>query len=189
MSVGVAVAGVVAPQRFLLFSAPHGLANMAAAVQGPAPLSYLLPTFTEGGIRAPLSQLAPWVVAALLALAIIALVYTLARSSGRLRAVAAGIVVFVVSGAVLAGAPAASSQQAAIALTGRLELMRALDGPSMRGFDYSISRRLSAGSPARAEHGARVARGWGLVDGSGAARGAVRSAARTLRRAYADRRA
>ncbi len=143
VSVSVALAGVVAPQRFLLFSAPHGLANMAAAAEGPAPLSYLLPTFTEGGIRAPLSQLLPWGVAALLALAIIG---WSTRWRGRLAGfagVAAGIVVFVVSGAVLAGAPAASSQQTAIALAGRLELMRALDGPSMRGFDYSISRRLS----------------------------------------------
>ena len=53
---GVAVAGVVAPRRFLLFSAPHGLANLAVAAQGPSPLSYLLPTFTEGGTRAPLAH-------------------------------------------------------------------------------------------------------------------------------------
>ncbi len=142
VSVAVAVAGVIAPQRFLLFSAPHGLANMAAAVQGPAPLSYLLPTFTEGGTRVPLAQLAPWVVAALLALAILAWA---TRWRGRLAgfaAVSVGLIVFVVCGAVLAGAPA-SSQQATIALTGRLELMRALDGPSMSGFDYSMSRRLS----------------------------------------------
>lgn len=142
VSVGVAVAGAIAPQRFLLFSAPHGLANMAAAVQGPAPLAYLLPTFTEGGTRAPLVQLAPWVVAALLALAILAWA---TRWRGRLAGFAAlsvGLIAFVVCGAVLAGAPA-NSEQAAIALTGRLELMRALDGPSLGGFDYSMSRRLS----------------------------------------------
>ena len=42
--------------------------------------------------------------------------------------------------------------------------------------------------PARAEHGARVADGWCLVDGSGAARRTVRSATRTFRRAHCGRR-
>ena len=137
----------------------------------------------KAALRAPLAQLAPWVVAALLALAIIAWA---TRWRGRLAgfaAVSVGLIVFVVCGAVLAGAPA-SSQQAAIALTGRLELMRALDGPSMGGFDYSMSRRLSD-DLLLARSTVRVSRTDGnLVDGSGAARRTVRSAARTFRRAH-----
>ena len=88
VSVAVALAGVVAPQRFMLFSAPHGLANMAAAVEGPSPLSYLLPTFTEGGTRAPLLQLAPWAVAAMLALAVV--VFS-TRRRGRLAGFRGGV--------------------------------------------------------------------------------------------------
>jgi hypothetical protein len=68
------------------------------------------------------------------------------RVRGRLSgfaAAAAGVVVFVMSGAALAGAPAEASQQRATTLRGRLELMRAFDSSSTRGLDYSISRRLS----------------------------------------------
>jgi hypothetical protein len=143
VSVAVALAGVVAPQRFMLFSAPHGLANMAAAAEGPSPLSYLLPTFTEGATRAPLLQLAPWAVAAMLALAVVVSSTRLRGRQGGFAAVSAGVVVFVVSGAALAGAPAVDSQQRATALRGRLELMRAFDSASTRGLDYAISRRLS----------------------------------------------
>jgi hypothetical protein len=142
-SMAVALAGVVAPRQFMLFSAPHGLANMVAATEGPSPLSYLLPTFTEGATRAPLQQLAPWAAAAMLALVV---VVCATRGRGRLAgfaAAAAGLVVFVISGAVLAGAPAEASQQRATTLRGRLELMRAFDSSSTRGLDYSISRRLS----------------------------------------------
>jgi hypothetical protein len=142
-SVAVALAGVVAPRRFMLFSAPHGLANMVAAAEGPSPLSYLLPTFTEGGTRAPLLQLAPWVVAAMVALFVV--VFS-TRRRGRVAgfaAASAGVIVFAVGGAVVAGTPAVNSQQRATTLRGRLELMRAFDSASTRGLDYGISRRLS----------------------------------------------
>jgi hypothetical protein len=143
VSVAVALAGVVAPRQFMLFSAPHGLANMAAAIEGPSPLSYLLPTFTEGATRAPLQQLAPWAAAAMLALVVVVCATRLRGRLAGFAAAAAGVVVFVMSGAVLAGAPAEASQQHATTLRGRLELMRAFDSSSTRGLDYSISRRLS----------------------------------------------
>jgi hypothetical protein len=143
VSVAVALAGVVAPQQFMLFSAPHGLANIVAAMEGPSPLSYLLPTFTEGATRAPLQQLAPWAVAAMLALVVVACARRLRGRLAGFAAAAAGVVVFAIGGAALAGAPAEASQQRATALRGRLELMRAFDSASTRGLDYSISRRLS----------------------------------------------
>ena len=137
MSLAVAAAGVTSPRRFMLFSAPHGLANMAEAAQGGSPLSYMLPTFTEEPLRAPLALLAPWAIAALLALAVVALA---SRFEGRLAgfsAASAAVVVFAVGGAVLAGAPTPAAQQRATATRGRLDLMRAYDGSSLRGFDYA----------------------------------------------------
>jgi hypothetical protein len=139
----VALAGVVAPRQSRLVSAPHGLANMAAAMEGPSPLSYLLPTFTEGATRAPLQQLAPWAAAAMLALVVVVCATRLRGRLAGFGAAAAGVVVFVISGAALAGAPAEASQQRAATLRGRLELMRAFDSSSTRGLDYAISRRLS----------------------------------------------
>ena len=67
VSLATAAAGVLAPRRFMLFSDPHGLSNLVVAAQGPAPLAYLLPTFTEGGIREPLGVLAPWAISGVLA--------------------------------------------------------------------------------------------------------------------------
>ena len=63
-SLCVAVAGVVWPQRFMLFSAPHGLAQLGQAVQAGSPLAWALPTFTEENVRAPLTLLVSWLIAA-----------------------------------------------------------------------------------------------------------------------------
>jgi hypothetical protein len=136
-SVAIAVAGVVAPRRFMLFSAPHGLANLAVAAQGPAPLAYLLPTFTEGGIREPLGVLAPWAVAAFLAVIAVLLVSRLCGSGAGFAAAGSGLTVFIVTGALLAGSPTLSAQRMATAQRGRLDLMHAYEGPGLRAFDYA----------------------------------------------------
>src|SRR4029077_14397287 len=101
-SVAIAAAGVISPRRFLLFSAPHGLAHLVDAMQGPAPLTYLLPTFTEGQLRAPLALLAPWAIAALLALTAVAVISRLKTPRAGMTAVSAVLVAFAIGGAVLA---------------------------------------------------------------------------------------
>jgi hypothetical protein len=90
-----------------------------------------------------LGQLAPWAAAAMLAFAVILFSRRMRGRLAGFAAAAAGAIVFVVSGAALAGAPAVDSQQRAITRQGRLELMRAFDSSSTRGLDYAISRRLS----------------------------------------------
>jgi hypothetical protein len=141
-SVAVAGAGVIAPERSMLFSAPHGFSKMVVAAQGPSPLSYLLPTFTEDAVRAPLALLMPWVIAALLALAVL-LLASRTPGPGNGAAAAGALTVFVVGGAVLAGAPVAASQQLATAMRGRLDLMRADEGAALRGLDYARGVRLN----------------------------------------------
>jgi hypothetical protein len=142
VSLAIAVAGVVSPQRLLLFSAPHGLANMIEAGQGPAPLSSLLPTFTEDEMRAAVWLLGRWLVAALLAIGAVVLVAR--RTAAAFPTVAAGLAVFALAGAVLAGVPAAPQRRTA-ALRGRFELLHSWDGASLRGRDYS--RNVALGEP------------------------------------------
>ena len=143
VSLAVAAAGVVQPERFMLFSAPHGAANMAAAAQGGSPLSYLLPTFTEGGsLRRPLALLAPWAFAALLGLLAVVVTSQLTGRPAGFTAASAGLTAFVVGGAVLAGTPAPAEQRRATAMRGRLDLMRAYDGPALRGFEYAEHGKL-----------------------------------------------
>jgi hypothetical protein len=143
VSLAVAAAGVVSPQHAMLFSAAHGLANLATAAQGPSPLSYLLPIFTEEDIRGPLTLLAPWAIGALLALGALVLVSRMKVRVSGVAAASGALSIFVVGGAVLAGAPAPASQQRATALRGRLELMRADDGSSLRGLDYGRRVRMN----------------------------------------------
>ena len=145
VSLAIAVAGVVSPQRFMLFSAPHGFANLVTAAQGAAPLTYLLPTFTEGEVREPLVLFAPWGIAALLAFALVVLVPRPTPLQRGFTTTAAGLALFVVVGAVLAGAPAPSAQRRATAQRGRLAFLRAFDGDALRGFDYT--RRATLGEP------------------------------------------
>ena len=132
VSLAMAAAGVVSPRRSMLFSAPHGLANMAVAAQGPSPLAYLLPTFTEDVIGPPLALLAPWAVAAAI---VIVLAARVGNRVGPPTGAAIGLTVFVVAGALLAGSPSASAR-ADIVRRGRLDLLRAYDGPALRPFDY-----------------------------------------------------
>jgi hypothetical protein len=133
VSLAIAVAGVVSPQRLLLFSAPHGLSNMVEAGQGAAPLTALLPTFTEDGMGAAVFLLARWLVAALLATAAVALLAR--RRAAAFSTVATGLVVFALAGAALAGVPAAPQRRSA-ARQGRVELLRSWDGASLRAHDY-----------------------------------------------------
>ena len=142
-SLAIAVTGVMSPRRFMLFSAPHGLANMAAAAQGASPLPFLLPTFTEEPLQTPLALLALWLIAALLAGVVLLLMQrTQDRGSG-FTAASAALVTFAVGGAVLAGAPAENGERQATAVRGRIDLMRAVDGGSLRGLDYGRRVRLN----------------------------------------------
>ncbi|MCU1385691.1 MAG: hypothetical protein JWL71_4388, partial [Acidobacteria bacterium] len=146
-SLAIAAVGVASPQRSLLFSAPHGVANMAEAVQGSAPLSFLLPTFTEEEMRRPFVLLAPWVIAALLAAAVVVLTSRVAWPEG--AGAASGLVVFALAGSLLAGSPQPASERTKTTLRGRLALMRGFDGRSLRVVDYGRRARLDEGQMLR----------------------------------------
>lgn len=135
-SVLVAVGGSAWPERFMLFSAPHGFAKLVEAAQAGSPLAFALPTFTQEDVRAPLAILAPWVLAGVLGLIVGVLASRFTRRLAGFHAACAGIVTFVLGGAAAAGAPAPAAGRAT-AMHGRLELMRAYDGPRLHAFDYA----------------------------------------------------
>ena len=132
-----------APQRFMLFSAPHGLSNLVDAVQGGAPLTSLLPAFTEDHVRASLGLLMPWLIAGLVAAIVVAVLSRLAGARIAFASACAGLAIFAIGGAVLAGAPASAEQRRAIALRGRQISLGAIDS-SLRGLDYTRQVRLNA---------------------------------------------
>ena len=142
VSLAIAGIGVWAPQRVFLFSAPHGYSNLFDALQGGAPLTSLLPMFTEGAVRAPLGLLLPWLIAGIVATMAVVGLCKLSPSVSAFAAVGAGIATFAIGGAVLAGAPASAEQRRDTALRGRQELLVAIDS-SLRGLDYTRQVRLN----------------------------------------------
>jgi hypothetical protein len=140
-SLCVAVAGVTWPKRFMLFSAPHGLAQLGQAVQAGSPLAWALPTFTEENLRPPLALLGSWLAAAAFALIVVVLAIRLKRSAAGFLAAGAGFVAFVLGAAVVAGAPAPEGRRATAA-RGRLALLRAQDGQRLWVWDYARGARL-----------------------------------------------
>ena len=139
-SLCVAAAGVMWPERRMLFSAPHGFGQLVWAIQAGSPLAWTLPSFTEEPVRAPLALLAPWIFAAVLALVVVVLLARPKNSTAGFR-VAAGFATFLLGGAVMAGAPAPEGRRLT-ATRGRLELMRDDDGDRLRLYDYVQGARL-----------------------------------------------
>ena len=68
VSVLIAIGGLVDPQRLLLFSDPRGKGRIVELLQGPAPVTSLLPTFSQEDWLGPLVELVPWLAAAAIAL-------------------------------------------------------------------------------------------------------------------------
>ena len=141
-SLAIALVAVISPRETFLYSEPHGVAALAEAVQGSAPLDVSWPTFTEENWTAPLALLMPWLLAIALAAAVTAISMRtrLVRSAFWIGATAIGA--FALGGSVLAGCRVPPNR-AAIAERGRLALLRDVDPPRLRAVDVSRVRRLS----------------------------------------------
>ncbi len=138
----VAAIGVLAPDRLLLFSEPHGIARILDVVQGSAPLAAAWPTFTDENWWLPAARLAPWLGAAVVALA-----GAMVAARGRrarvfwIAALEAGA--FLAAGAVLVGSfPAAV--RADSSRRGRIDLLEAFDPGRLRAFDYPSRTKVDA---------------------------------------------
>ncbi len=141
VSVACAVAASAMPNRLLLFSEAHGASKLLLTLQGSAPLSAILPTFTDEDWPRPLLRLAPWIVAAILG-------WLAARMAGaRLRsarafwiAVVGGTTLFI-AGSVLAARYPPPARASAVT-EGQSALMDAYDPGHLRPVDYRTLRRL-----------------------------------------------
>jgi hypothetical protein len=140
-SLSIAIVAVAAPKETLLYSDPHGVAALARAVQGSAPLTASWPTFTEENWTAPLPLFAQWLVA----LALAAIVTMVARRTGVVRTSfwigATAIGAFALGGGVITGLRAPASRTA-IADHGRIALMQEFDPTRLHAIDVTHVRRL-----------------------------------------------
>ncbi len=149
LSLLIAAVGVAWPERFLLFSDPHGLARLFDAIQGSAPVTATLPTFTEDNWTTPLARAVPWMVAAAAALGLAWLVAARARRLGAFWIGVVEAVSFILVGSLLSPTVAASAR-AESAMRGRVELLTAYDPERLRGFTYATMTRADAPALLRA---------------------------------------
>jgi hypothetical protein len=141
ISVVVAIAAVIRPSRFMLFSDAHvGGARILEAIQGSAPLADAAPMFTNPDWASHLGQLALWSTAAAIAVGVLLVVSRAARGMGPWRLAGFAAVTFLAAGAVLAAAPADEGKQS-IAQRGDLDVLWRFDGNRFRTLDYQTLTR------------------------------------------------
>jgi hypothetical protein len=144
LTASVAIAGVcvLSPGANYLFSDPHGPSALVSAVQGGAPLDDWLPTFTEEQWHASAVQLAYWLAACALAGLATAAAVRWLRARSAPVAVTIGTFTLVTAAAALPGSRSGYERDA-IALRGRLELMREYDASRLRAVDVTRVRKLA----------------------------------------------
>jgi hypothetical protein len=140
----VAAVGVVRPDRLLLYSDPHGIARFLEVMQGSAPLSLALPTFTEPEWVATVSRGVPWAVAAALAFGLALLTARWASRSSLFWVGAVDAIAFVFIGGILSG-PFPAEARAETVRRGKFGLMEAFDPERLRGFNYATRAGLDGG--------------------------------------------
>ncbi len=138
LSLAVAAAGVGWPDRFLIFSVPHGRARLLQVLEAGSPLALSYPTFTELDWRTPLLALVPWLAAAGVGLAAIVVLARWTRRS-LLWLGTAGAVASLVAAGFLAPTPPAARE--ATAMRGALAVMARYEPARLRALDYVTMRR------------------------------------------------
>jgi hypothetical protein len=164
----IAAAGVAQPNQLLLFSEPHGVARTIDVIQGSAPLTALLPSFTEPDWTSALARLLPWLAAAVGALAVTALIARLIDRPSTFWMAVLQASTFTLVGLSLSGPIAQAAQSEAVA-RGRVDLLDAYDPDRLRAFDYGSWTGLPPATLLQAavltfEHDATAAAN-GLLDG------------------------
>ena len=136
LSVSMAFGGLVDPRRLLLFSDPRGKGRIIELLQGPAPVSHLLPTFAQEDWRGPLVALLPWLGAAALTIAAIAYVQRRGHAARTpLSAATVAALFFLSTASVLATRVPAEGRQETTT-RGAVDVMWRYDPQRSRAFDY-----------------------------------------------------
>lgn len=141
LSLTIAAIAVGSPRGTFLYSDPHGVAALARAVQGSAPLDASWPTFTEEDWRTPLALLAVWLIALVVAFA----ATFGARRFGVLRRpfwiAATATTTFVLIGS-LATRPRPAEIRTAVAQRGQLALLEDFDPSQLHAVNATRVSRM-----------------------------------------------
>ncbi len=134
ISIAVAVVGVWWPERFFLFSDPHGRARLIETIQAASPLAWSLPTFTEEDWRRSIGQLAPWLGAGAAGLVVMTWMGR-SRNANALWLGTLGSLTFLFTAGVVARQTTLDARDE-VSRRGALELIWRFDGERLSGFNY-----------------------------------------------------
>jgi hypothetical protein len=142
LTIGIAFIAAASTGERLLYSDPHGFASLVGALQGPAPLDLILPTFTEENLRTPIVTSLPWLAALVIAAGVMMILTRLhAIKSAFWMAITAPCLITLIAG-LLAARPA-SAVRAATATRGQIALLHAYDPSRLRAVNASHGTRLT----------------------------------------------
>ena len=140
VSVMIGLGATIRPADRMLYSAPHGVAQLFDWLQGAAPLTAAWPTFTQEDWLAPARALLPWLLAVLLSWLIGIACASVTRARAAIVATAASAFVLVAAAAVQSFAPDVRGD---VRTRGQLRLLDRWDPEGLRVFDYDAMKRLS----------------------------------------------
>jgi hypothetical protein len=145
LAIGLALAAfaLVAPDRFVLFSDPHGRARILELIQGASPLAMVVPTFTEPDWAQDLGSFAGWLGIAAATLIVLLIVSRRLRTPWQAATIAC--LTFFMGGAILTASPHAAARADA-ARRGALAAIDRFVGDKFRTIDYE---HLSRATPER----------------------------------------
>jgi hypothetical protein len=141
VSVVIAIGGLLDPQRLLLFSDPRGKGRIVELLQGPAPLTSLLPTFAQEDWTGPLVELLPWLAAAATALAALLVIQRRRWPLAPLTAGTAGGLIFLAAASLMAVTIPENERQEA-ARRGAVDVLWQYDPQQLRALDYATLSRV-----------------------------------------------
>jgi hypothetical protein len=141
-SVAIAIVAVTSPRERLVYSDPHGAAAIARQYEASAPLERSLPTFTEENWRAPLTLLAPWLLAAIAAASIALWAIRAGVLASAFWIAATALSTFVLIAGMLVGSLSPADRAASV-LRGQVALLQDYDPSRLHAIDGTHVRRLS----------------------------------------------
>lgn len=142
LTIAVAFIAAVSTGERLLYSDPHGSSSLVQALQGPAPLDLILPTFTEENLRTPIVTSLPWLAALVIAIGVMMILTRVHAIKSAFWMAISALCLITVTAGLLAARPAIAVR-AATATRGQIALLHAYDPSRLRAVNASHGTRLT----------------------------------------------
>jgi hypothetical protein len=142
LTIGIAFIAAVSTDERLLYSDPHGFGSFVQALQGPAPLDLILPTFTEENLWTPIMTSLPWLAAIVIAGGVVMILTRVHAIKSAFWMAITALCLITVTAGLLAAQPTIA-YRAATATRGQIALLHAYDPSRLRAVNASHGTMLT----------------------------------------------